>query len=77
MNLSALISNFQPKPYVNRLDYNVEAETDLKTMENSVLEMVIRKNCKNCENGFSFVIFSATLANTIIAILPVVVCKFE
>lgn len=51
MNLSALISNSQAKAYVNRLDDKIEAKTDLKTIKNTVLEMAIGKNCKNCENG--------------------------
>lgn len=29
--------------HVNKLDYKIETETDLKTMKNAVLEMAIRK----------------------------------
>ena len=32
---------------MNRLDYKVEAETNLKTMKNSIPEIAIKKNCKN------------------------------
>lgn len=33
MNLSALISHSQAQENVNRLDYKVEAESDLKTIK--------------------------------------------
>lgn len=37
--------------HVNKLDYKIETETDLKTMKNAVLEMAIRKKFKKCKNG--------------------------
>lgn len=45
IDLSALISHFQATTYVNRLKYKVQAETDLRTIKNSVLEVVIEQNC--------------------------------
>jgi hypothetical protein len=54
--LSALIRNSQVRSDVNTLNYEVKAETDLKTkiiLKYPFLEMATQNTCKNSENDSS------------------------